>query len=154
MPSERIAFRMVPPLDTNLAQRRHDGDVGLGTVAATQLEHWFAFLATQLSTVRLTRGQALCLCDLLNSTLIDQTWMHAPGELIADELDDAAEDGFGEKWGIDLPELVALARSWHPGQGYAVLDAVQRFWNLGDRDDYDAALIAAGLARPARTPAL
>ncbi|MFD6401186.1 hypothetical protein [Nocardia sp. NPDC060249] len=154
MASERIAFRAVPPLDTNLAQRRHDDAVALGTVAATQLDCWFAFLATQLSTVRLSRGQALCLCDVLNSTLIDQTWMHTPGDLLADELDDAAEDGFGEKWDIDLPELMALARSWHPGQGYAVLDAVQRFWNLDDRGDYDAALVAVGLVRPSRTPAL
>lgn len=154
MPSERIAFRAVPPLDTGLEHRRHDDGVALGTVAATQLERWFSFLATQLATVRLTRGQALCLCDLLRSTMIDQTWMHAPGELIAYELDDAAEDGFGEKWSIDVAELITIVRSWHPGQGYAVLDAVQQFWNLDGHEDYDVALVAVGLARPARTPVL
>ncbi|MFD0366318.1 hypothetical protein ACFQZZ_33200 [Nocardia sp. GCM10030253] len=146
MPSERVAFRAVPPLDHELESRRRAPATALGTVAQEQLDRWFGFLAAQLKTVRLSRGQALCLCDVLGSTLIDALWLLNPGQLLAAEIEDAAEDGYGEKWDIDTDELAALCASWNPGQGLAVVDAVRRF-RLAPGDDFDASLVQVGLAR-------
>jgi hypothetical protein len=50
------------------------------------------------------------------------------------------------KWDIDGPALATLVKGWTPGQRYAVVDAVRRWWN-SDRSDteYEPSLRVAGL---------
>lgn len=146
MPSPSITFRTGPDLAAALAARVEAGANVTGAVAQEQLSRYFAFLAAQLASVRLTRDQALCLADIMRGTLIDRTWYRDPGRLMSFEIEDAAPDGYGEKWGVDLTELAKLCSSWTAGQGLAVLDAIERFRKT-DTTDYDSALITVGLLR-------
>lgn len=150
MPSERVAFRAVAPLDRELGARSDNPDGPLGTVVQAELGRWFRFLAVQLSTVRLSREQALYLCDVLNGVLVDDSWLRDPGQLLAAEVEDAAIDGLGEKWGVDPAVLAAMCAGWHPAQAMAVLDAVARFWRADSAEtDVDDRLAAVGLIRRA-----
>ncbi len=148
MASEKIDFRAVPPLDTELASRRRD-TAGSGTVAAEGLNRYFTLLAAELREITLTRGEALLLCDVLNGTLADHPmWARAGNQLLAAELEDSAPDGYAEKWEVELTAFVDRVRGWTRTQALAVTDAVERFWSGGNQTDTDAQLVAVGLLRP------
>lgn len=145
MPSAQIQFRATPMLAEALPARA-GADQSLAHVAQDSLERYFTLLAGELRRVRLSREQALLLCDVLNGTLIDPVWAESAPELLAAEVEDSDLDGMGEKWDVDLEEFVTTIRSWSRGQALAVVDAVGRWWKL-DASDWDEALIQVGLLR-------
>lgn len=153
MPSPLIQFRAMPPLDAKLAARANPWaddpqQRRLAEAARESLSRYYALLEAELRTVRLTRAQALALCDVLTGTNIDSTWAGSANRLLAYDIEDSIEDGLGERWDIDPTELAATVRGWTRGQSLAVVDAVVQFLALDTSDDHDVALAAVGLVRP------
>ena len=153
MPSQLLQFRAQPATGQALATLA--GEEGKpNALAADRLERYVHLTRRALSTLRLPREEALLLVDVLRGTLVDSTFWAASGPaLLAAEIEDAAEDGLGEKWGVDLDKLAARIRSWHPVTVLAITDAVQAWWNLtSSRENphsWDEALHAVGLLVPA-----
>lgn len=151
MPSNMVSFRAPEPLYSHLRSRGQDQDAKNPSTAAREMcERYVALMAAELRTVTLTASEAAAICDVLNGTLFDRLWLkNRPGSLLAMELEEAAEDGIAEKWEIDLPALLRTVQGWNHAQGWAVLDAVERFWRGTRPENLDDALTAAGLIRPA-----
>jgi integrase len=58
------------------------------------------------------------------STAIDVTWLHNPGELLAQEVEDIDPDELPD--GVDQAALAQTCRAWTRVQALAVLDALSR----------------------------
>ena len=100
------------PLLADALPARASADQSLALVAQDSLERYFALLSGELRRVRLSREQALLLCDVLNGTVIEPMWAESGPELLAAEVEDSALDGMGEKWDVDLDEFACTIRSW------------------------------------------
>ena len=163
MASPQIQFRALSPLNTHLTDRAKGSALSPADVARRDLNRYYTFLAAALNTITLTEGEALLLCDALNGTYVGEG--HDCAILIAHlhhEIADTAPDGLGQKWGVDLPTLVAKIEGWTPQQRLAVVDAVERWWateivpvdaadgTRSDSDDYADRLRFVGLLKPAR----
>lgn len=61
--------------------------------------------------------------QVLHGTLVNVTWLEAPGQLLALEAEDAAGEEIDEQ---DAKALAHAARSWSRVQALAVIDAIQR----------------------------
>lgn len=147
MPSEKIFFRAVPPLDAALPARQRHG-ISTGAVAQDSLGRYFALLAAELREVTLSRGEALLLCAVLNGALIDTSfWPRQANQLLAAELEDSEPDGYAEQMGVELAPFVERVRGWSRSTALAVVDAVERFWVAQHELDTDEALIHVGLLR-------
>ncbi|MEU6680948.1 hypothetical protein [Streptomyces sp. NPDC046925] len=89
------------------------------TLPSDTLERLLAAELESLAPLPLLQWQALAF--LVRGTVIDVVWVEQPGELLAQEVEDAELD--------DACEPAALARScrgWSRAQGLAVIDACQR----------------------------
>src|SRR5579859_1805217 len=91
--------------------------------AQAALDDYVTILAADLASVTLTTPEALLICDIRNGTRLEP----ATARLLWAEVADSAPDGMAEKWGADIPALVAKLRSYSPGQCWAIYDAVQRW---------------------------
>lgn len=137
----KIQFR-AGDLAAPLAQRGERE--GAGNIARRDLGRYYALLARELAAVQLTEAEASLLCDAGNGTLFEPSSI----PLLWAEVDDAIRgDGLDRKWGVDGPALVAKLRALTPGQHYAVVDAIERFWQPGHVEDLSAQLRAVGLVR-------
>ena len=88
----------------------------------------------------LTKSEWCAICDVLNGvTILGDRWGRG-GRLIAMELEDY--NGLADKWGIDLPSLVATVESLTTPESIAVLHVVETFWTHADLDTDEAFLIA------------
>jgi hypothetical protein len=58
---------------------------------------------------------------IVRGTVIDPVWVGEPGELLAQEVEDAELDG-----GVEVTALAAACRGWTRVQALAVIDACQR----------------------------
>lgn len=111
--------------------------------AARDLERYYSLLAAELAGIELSEAEASLVCDALNGTLFEPHTIR----LLWAEVDDAIRhDGLAEKWGVDGPALVERLRSLTPGQAYALVDAVERFW-LDASSPASERLRTAGLVR-------
>lgn len=101
-----------------VARARRAPDPGRGLPWDT-LERLLAAEAATLPPLPVQQWKALAW--IVRSTFIDEMWMEQPGELLAQEVEDA-----------DLPPdvnpavLADACRAFSPGQGVAVIDACQR----------------------------
>lgn len=87
-----------------------------------------------------TQAQWCAACDALNGVwLRDESGIRYAWAEIADA------DGLAEKWGVDADALAQEMRGMTHGQRTAVVEIVQRFWNLSpDHPKPADALKAAG----------
>jgi hypothetical protein len=120
-------------------------------------------LAAELASCRFTEPEAALLCDACRGTRweahrVPWLWVEVADALDADDLAGAA-DVLAVKWQLAghgrtdaehfeaRVRLISKLRALTPGQAYAVVDAVERFWAdphpLGER------LHAVGLVRAA-----
>lgn len=78
--------------------------------------------------------QEWCACfDVLNGVFFDQ---HSIDGIYA-EIEDA-EDGIGEKWGIDAKELAQKLRGMTFAEKAAVAEYSEQFWKLSNLSTEDA----------------
>ncbi|MFF8387859.1 hypothetical protein ACF053_30040 [Streptomyces kanasensis] len=102
-----------------IARARRAGDDNRHTLPADTLQR---LLAAELNDLPPLAGpQWRALRHLVRSTFIDEVWIEAPGELLAQEVQDAdlAES-------FRPAELAEVCRSWSRAQALAVIDACQR----------------------------
>ena len=146
MRSPLVAFRAVPPLHGHLAGRcTGDEPAPADLVEATRrsLTRYFTLLDRELASVDLDRDEALFLADMLRATSIDDELLTV--RHLDHEIEDAKPDGLAGKWGVDDNKLAEKVRGWTLAQKLAVVDAVERFHQIGRIDDYNAALQQVGL---------
>ncbi len=154
----RVEFRPSGPLGQQLTARADiptDGKTNRAVteVARRDLTRLYALLAADLAAVHLTRGEALFLCDMLNGSHIDDQLLTV--RHLHHEITDAIPDGLDVKWDVDGEKLAAKVAGWTLSQRLAVVDAVERYWQLDDdADDYNQALQHVGLLRAATPPAI
>ncbi|MFF4344299.1 hypothetical protein ACFY00_30770 [Kitasatospora sp. NPDC001540] len=73
----------------------------------------------------LRREQWQAIAHVVSGTVVDSTWLHNPGELLAWDLEEAGLE-YGDLEGWDTAPLAAAARSWRRVQALAVLEAIRQ----------------------------
>jgi len=77
----------------------------------------------------LASGEWLLICDALNST-----WRSGAiagtdiAHVLPLEIAETAADGFGEKWGVDIPALADRIAAMRFCERAAIIEVVDRFW--------------------------
>lgn len=140
------SFRLTGTLAGHVQARAAQSLTGSVSAAAKRdLDWYYETLAYDLASVTLTEGEAMLILDVCNGTL----WESWSARLLWANIDDSLEDGYAEKWAVDGPALVARLRALTPGQSMAIVDAVERWWSLGNKDRTDLAksLRVVGLTR-------
>lgn len=148
--TDTVQFRVgLGPLADQLDARTR-GDDARGATARTQLERYFDMLDLTLSDARrklaLTEGEASFLVDVANGTF----WELFSARMIWAEVLDAP-DSVAAEWGVDRDDLAARLRNLTTAERLAVVDAIERWWGMPDRDanDVPGSLRAVGLLDPA-----
>jgi hypothetical protein len=155
VPSDRVAFRVLPSLARHLDARAvtwtdQTGRPSPGMAAQDGLGRYYRLLAAELRDARLTDAEASVLVGVLNGTHFDDTWVASGPVLLAEELREAVGDGLFAKWDIDDPKAFCdRVAGWSRGTALAVIDAIERFWRTPDlrQVDHTEALAAVGLIR-------
>lgn len=94
---------------------------------------------------RLSRNEWLAICDCLNGTMIDDTFLRMGAAAIAHEIGDAVVlEDLATKWDIDGPALIAKATRWTKVEAFAALHVATVFWAHSELDR-DEALAKAGI---------
>lgn len=146
MPTERKRLTLIPDVESLAVCGRdiRPGEGGKWSDATQQVNgviRRHALLIEQagreLAAV-LTRGEWNLIADVNNGTadLWDYSGSDMPAmSMIAANVEDGHRlDGAGEKWGVDVPGLLAKLRALTPTHGEAIADAVRWFW---DHDGID-----------------
>lgn len=87
-----------------------------------------------IDSLRLSRNEFLLICDVMNGSLIiqDQQSGFDTYQLLLPHLwasiADAEQDGYEEKWNINLSALVNKVRGYSKIQQFALADLIVRFW--------------------------
>ncbi len=147
MASPLVQFRALPGMLAALRRRTVENDPqprDLSEIARRDLSRYYVMLDVELAraAARLTREQALVLCDVLMGSLVDEDL--ALVRYLDHEVSDGLAEGLARKWEADEPALLSLVQGWTLAQRLAVVDAVERFHRL-DGLDYDSALLEVGL---------
>lgn len=108
------------------------------------LSRYYALLQRTLRSVDLTSGEAHLICDALNGC-----WMREVGgighpsakSVLELEVSDAMRlNGLAEKWEVSPGPLMAKLTIMSELQAVAVLDAVERFWQMEQASPGDVGL--------------
>lgn len=132
-----LRFRIPPELETHLRARDMEAPRegqwarkdSAGHIARRDLARYYELLGRELATVQFSAAEASLVCDANNGTWWDEGWSQAL--LWANTADAIRLNGLDAKWGLSEQQgaaLVARLQSLSPGQGLAVIDAVERFW--------------------------
>ncbi len=148
MPDEnKIQFRASPTELASLQARCRPGSgpAELSQQVRADLERYYYALDQALRSVDLSRQEALLLCDAPNGILSEPQTM----QLLWAGVEDAIRlDGLATKWEVDGPALVSKLKALDYWQALAVVDAVERAWNLlPQTTDRDEVLTTVGLVR-------
>jgi len=103
--------------------------------AKTELDLWRACLTAELRRIPLTLGEANCLADVLNATLLN-TAVSVAFPLAYAECAGAFRyatglSSYGAKWSINEMEFLEKLRGLGPTTEHALRDAVSRWWATG-----------------------
>lgn len=140
------SFRLTGTLADSVQARAAQSQTGgVSAAAKRDLERYYEVLQRDLASITLTEGEAMLILDVCNGTF----WSGWSAPLLWADIEDALEDGYAEKWDVDGPALVARLRALTPGQSMAVVDAVERWWSLENRNQLSRteSLRAVGLIR-------
>jgi hypothetical protein len=144
--AKKLSIYPGEPLARALAATGDDAEDGnrsgrVNTVAARYL----MVVAAELRRLDLSRAEWCAIVDALNGSWLDETSIPFIGAEIADAV------GLGEKWGVDQQALSARLMGLSTAAQVTVVEVAERFWAHSALPT-DAALAAAGVALPARTP--
>ncbi len=118
MADNRATIYIGPPLQAALAG--HENRSGrINTIA----DRYLAILRYDMP--ELAEADWNAICDVCNG------WLATPADDARHlwmEVEDAAEGGLGEKWGIDARALAIVLKGMSVGQRMAVLEVAERFW--------------------------
>ncbi len=120
---QRIADELgvtVAAVDQALARARGLDRPSTLPPAEQLLERLYALELAELQPLPAYHWQVLA--HLVRGTAIDVTWLHDPGGLLAQEVDDVDPEELPS--GMDKDDLAQACRSWSRVQALAVLDAL------------------------------
>ncbi|TMS00203.1 hypothetical protein [Nonomuraea basaltis] len=112
----------VGEVDKAIARARGLDRPGFLPEADELLERLFALELADLEPMPGALWQVLR--HLVRSTVVDATWLHNPGELLAQEVEDIDPDELPE--GVEQAALAQACRGWSRIQALAVLDTLSR----------------------------
>lgn len=138
-----IEFRVGEDLMREISSRCQPQNFSAGTTARRDLTRYYALLAG--ITPKFTKAEAALIMDALNGIMLDQYTFRLLWAEVADAI---RMDNLDRKWNVDGESLVERLRSLHPAEMMALLDAVERAWNMigyGGQMSLDEALRAVGL---------
>ncbi len=110
-----------------------------GVLISRELARYYALLARERARLRPQFSPAECalLLDACNGWLATPETIH----FLPHEIEDALHDArLAEKWSVDGAALIAKLRGLSPGELFALVDAVERWWNGQEAADYGALL--------------
>jgi hypothetical protein len=142
--SPHIQFRAGTCFAEELRARAHDPEVSseLSRVASTAAQQLFRLYAAELRDIRrLSRDDCVMIAAALWSTTLDSSWVEYAPVILAEQIQESAEDDLGE---AAHTELAGRVRCWTRLQALAVIDAVERLKVLRDTA-FDEGLIQVGL---------
>ena len=134
-----IGFRPTPALDVQLKARGDDTEKH--GIARRDLERYYKVLEQSLKQLEFTVAELRLMADVANGTLFEP---HTVSLLWAN-VADSAEEGYGQKWGVDIEVLVSKLRALSFAQTMALVDALERWWQDGKREATSAGFAAVGL---------
>lgn len=123
-PRQRVADRLgvtLKTVDKALARARSNPRPNF--LPGNLLERLFDLELAEIAPLTADQWQAIA--HVVSGTIIDFTWLHSPGELLAQDLEEAGLD-YGDLQGTDTAPLAAAARSWNRTQALAVLEAIRQ----------------------------
>lgn len=133
----KLSIYIGPPLAAVLEGAEERGkSARINEVAARYLE------MRRQETPALAEAEWCAICDVLNGTLLDSTSIR----LLWAEIEDAALDGVGQKWGIDLRALAIELKELRYSQLVAIAEVVERFWRTppSEGQGHREMLVSAG----------
>lgn len=112
----------VGEVDKALARARGLDRPSILPAADELLEQLYALELAELPSMPDAHWQVLR--HLVRSTVVDVTWLHNPGELLAQEVEDVDPDELPA--GVEQAGLARRCRSWSRIQALSVLDDLRR----------------------------
>lgn len=111
-------------LQKQISQRGERG----GIIVKDLIENYLSWVWPSLfQSAKVSKNEFLALCDLFNGTMLHSSI--SPRASIRMNVLDAASDGYDEKWDCDWQGLISKIADWDDANSFAVLDAIQKFWN-------------------------
>jgi hypothetical protein len=150
-----VNFRVGAALAPALEERRRPYEAW-GSTAKRDLERYYRLISHELAALDLTVREASLICDALNGVwLMDEAEAGEASIMLAwAEVSDAVRWGdAASHHGLtdeEAHDLIERLREMTPGQRYALVDAVERWWVRGVPDEtmtIDESLRAVGLVR-------
>jgi hypothetical protein len=124
---KRTSIYVQGNMDTQIKSRG-----GRSTVVSRDLERLYTLYSRALKQIDLTVEEGCLIVDSLNSTLHDAD----SARMLWGGIEDSIElDGLAEKWAVDGPALVEKLKGLNEIQALAIVDAAERFWNGGERNE-------------------
>jgi hypothetical protein len=124
----RVEFR-TGGLSAPLAARGDDAE--RNEIARRDLTRYYEALDRELQSLALTHAEASLLADACNGTI----WEPHTIPLLWAQVADAIRDGaLADKWGVHGEDFVARLRGLTYTQALSVIDGIEKFWRLTDRD--------------------
>jgi hypothetical protein len=134
MPDEVQQVRITRDLARHLEARVGGSRVpSTAAVAHRDLERYYKLVdlgQLEVQKLALSDGEASAICDAHNGIIIVAAG--DPVTQITGNLADAEQfERLGERWGVDVGHLIVTLATLSPLGGFALVDAVERFWNSG-----------------------
>ncbi|MFD8146082.1 hypothetical protein [Streptomyces sp. NPDC059708] len=142
MPSPRIQFRAMSPLDEHLAARtRNIEDLpdevkerALSETARTWLATIFNLFPSELKGAALSEDEVVLLLQATRGIVFDSFWGGAPHVLLSAEVEESDRDDVTGGPGEAATVLAHTIRTqWSRGKALAVVDACMRYHCRGTR---------------------
>jgi len=117
-----IQFYPEAAIEQHLVARSKASGQSLHLTARDDLERYYQLLAAERKTLDFTEAELSAILDACNGVFwepwsIDLIWAQV-----------AEAEGLTDKWEIDRELLIGRLRRLTPGQKFALVDAIERYW--------------------------
>lgn len=116
----------------------------MSMIARRDLSRYWALVGEELATFSLTEHEALALCDVVKVVpVLDASTIRLFWAMVERTLQ---KHDIAGKWSVSERTLISKLKALSPGQAYALVDALERYWVVCDNVATPrAALQAVGL---------
>ena len=134
------AVSLPPEVVAQIELRAYGDDGNFSGALAEGLSRYYEMLRRERVILRAMFSEDECglLLDVGNGT----AWHAWSVPLLAASVEDSAPDGYAQKWGVDLPALVAKLAGLSYAQNCALVDAIERWW-ASAADSQDVGILLA-----------
>lgn len=136
----KLTLNLPDSVDAKLLERgsadRYDYGLGRTAIATRDIERYYALVERDAATLRglFVANELMLLADCCNGWAkpLGSAWSIAA---LATQVGDGIKlDGLDTKWSVNGASLLAKLHILTPGQTFALVDAIERWWlNPGDQ---------------------